>query len=281
MSGIDTRRIGDRLLALVGEAPHHNIHALNQLDSETKEGIYSLFIPEKVFEIFDIDVSTFCNAAGERVVNFITPKRAGFVIIEVRRKPDDRDCIFFLEMADTPFFKVEITFLIVNDLRSPRFNTDIDDAGRRTKFGTTRRNIAEEVRAMESGLAPGQVRQGLRLLKDFLPRALQCMSAMGQDMLVAEPLAYHDAVIFERYGFNYIRGKKKMVEINNQFGWGGFLSRKLDSSTPFRRPGAERSVRGRSWAIHDGILEEPWKDIEMYRSVNSAAEVCTFPGWVY
>lgn len=281
MRSIDTRRIGERLLALVGEASHHNIHALNQLDSQTKEKVYTLFIPEKVFDHFSIDRHTFINAAGERVVNFIAPKRAGFAIIEVRQYPDDRDCIFFLEMADTPFFKVEINFLIVNDLRGPRFNTDIDDAGRRTKFGTARRNIAEEIKAMEAGLAPGQVRRGLRLLRDFLPRALQCLTAMGHDMLVAEPLTYHDAIIFEHHGFNYIRGKKMMEEIDNGFKPGGDLFQKLDSSTPFRQPGAERSVRGRSWAIHDGILGEPWKDIEMYRSIGHAAEVCTFHGWVY
>lgn len=47
MRSTDTRRIGKRLLTLVGEASHHNIHALNQLDSQTKEKIYALFIYRK------------------------------------------------------------------------------------------------------------------------------------------------------------------------------------------------------------------------------------------
>ncbi|MDI6829979.1 MAG: hypothetical protein QME88_01460 [Actinomycetota bacterium] len=281
MRSTRTRMVEEELKRLVGDSPHHNIHSLNQLDSETKEQVYSLLIPEKIFELFHIDRRTFLNREREKVLNLVSPRQAGFAIVEVREHPEDRDCIFFLEIADTPFFKVEITFLIVNDPRSPRFNTDIDDSGRRTKFGTARRNLEEEVRAMQAGLAPGQVRRGLHVLRDFMPLVLEFLSAMGQDMLVAEPLAYHDAIIFEKYGFNYIRGRKKMEDINRGFQPGGELFLRLDGSTPFRMPGAEKTVRGRSWAIHDGILGEPWKDVEMYRPVGQPAEVCTFPGWVY
>lgn len=273
--------IPSRFRRLVGEEPFYSIHSLNQLEKEVREKVYSLLIPEAIFQRFSIDPATYTNPEGERVVNFITPHHAGFAILEVRRKPEDKDCIFFLEIADTAFHKIEITFLIINDPDSPRFNTDIDPEGRRTKFGTTRRNIEEEIRAMQAGLAPGQVRKGLRLLGDFLPLALGFVKAMGHDMLVAEPLAYHDAIIFEKYGFNYIRGRKLMEEIHREFQPGGSLYRKLDGSTPFRMPGAERTVRGRSWAIHDGILDQPWKGVEMYRSVDSPSHVCTFPGWVY
>jgi len=281
MRGTAWRKVEEEFESLAGDVPHHSIYALNQLDPEAKEALYSLLIPDRVFEMFEIDRRTFRNRDGERVVKFIHPSQSGFAIIEVREHPEDRDCIFFLEMADTAFFKVEITFLIVNDPRSPRFNTDIDEAGRRTKFGTMRRNIPEEMAAMRAGLAPGQVRRGLRLLGEFLPLALSFISAMGQEMLMAEPLAYHDAIIFEHHGFNYVRGRKFMEDIDRGFRPGGELLRKLDGSTPFRMPGAEKTVRGRSWAIHDGILGVPWKGVEMYRAVDRAADVCTFPGWVY
>ncbi len=281
MCSIKTRGVGDELRSLVGDSPHHNIHALNQLDDELKERAYTLLVPDKVFELFNIDRLTFLNGDEERVLNLVSPRQAGFAIIELREHPQDRDCIFFLEIADTPFFKVEITFLIVNDPRSPRYNTDIDDSGRRTKFGTARRNKSEELKAMRAGLAPGQVRQGLRLLKEFMPRVLQFISVMGHDMLVAEPLAYHDAIIFEHHGFNYVRGRKKMEDINSGFAPGGELYEQLDEGNPFRLPGAEKTVRGRSWAIHDGILGEPWKEIEMYRPLSKPASVSTFPGWVY
>ena len=134
---------------------------------------------------------------------------------------------------------------------------------------------------MQAGLAPGQVRKGLRLLRHFFPLSLQFFSSMGQDMITAEPLAYHDAIIFENYGFDYIRGKKLMKDIDEGFQPGGELFKQLDGSTPFRQPGMEKSVRGRSWALHDGILGEPWKGPEMYRSLEHASNVCTFPGQAY
>lgn len=265
---------------LVGGLPHLTIHDLNQMGKETKERLYSLLIPDKVFDLFDIDRRDFTNRQGERVVKIIASERTLFAIIEVREHPGDQDCIFFLEIEDTAFYKVDINFLIINDPHGPRFNTDLDENGRRTKFSTVKRNIPEEIRAMEAGLAPGQVRPGLRLFKDFVQIARDFMLAMGQDMVVSEPLGYNNAIIFESQGFGYIRGRRKMEEINKGFQPGGELFRMLDGSTPFRKPGAEKTVRGRSWAIHDGILGEPWRGIEMYHPLKPA-NVCTFPGWIY
>jgi hypothetical protein len=269
-----------RFQELVGDKPHRTIHELNQLKKERKEQLYALLIPNKVFDLFGIDPRGFTNREGERVVKIIASERTLFAIIEVREHPVDHDCIFLLEIEDTAFYKVDINFLIINDPHGPRFNTDIDETGRRTKFATVRRNIPEEVRAMEAGLAPGQVRPGLRLLKDFIPIATDFINAMDQDMVMAEPLAYNNAIILEEQGFGYIRGRRKMEEINEGFQPGGELFKRLDGSTPFRMPGMEKTVRGRSWAIHDGILGEPWRGIEMYRP-HKPCNVSTFPGWVY
>ncbi len=280
MEGTASFDLAREFRRLVGDAGHHSIHDLNQLEDNTKLRLYSLLVPAKIYDLLGIDRETFSNSDGERVVEVKAPPRETFAIIEVREHPGDQDCVFFLEIEDTAFFKIDINFLIVNDPRSPRFNTDVDEAGRRTKFATVRRNIPEEVRAMEAGLAPGQVRRGLRVFKDFVPLARDFVAAMGQDMVVAEPLAYNNAIIFESYGFNYIRGRRKMEEIHAGFQPGGELHARLDGSTPFRLPGMEKTVRGRAWAIHDGILGEPWRGIEMYRA-REPANVCTFPGWVY
>jgi len=269
-----------RFQELVGDRPHRTIHELNQLEKERKEQLYSLLIPDKVFDLLGIDRQTFTNREGEKVVEIIASERTLFAVIEVREHPGDQDCVFLLEMEDTAFYKVDINFLIINDPHGPRFNTDIDETGRRTKFATVRRNIPEEIRAMQAGLAPGQVRPGLRLFKDFMSIAIDFIEAMGQDMVVAEPLAYNNAIIFESHGFGYIRGRRKMEEINEGFQPGGELFERLDGSTPFRQPGMEKTVRGRSWAIHDGILGEPWRGIEMYRP-RKPCNVCTFPNWVY
>jgi hypothetical protein len=96
-----------------------------------------------------------------------------------------------------------------------------------------------------------------------------------------EPLAYHNAILFERLGFNYVQGLRKMGWIHSAFQPGGHLTKSLDGSTPFRRPDAWRSVRGRSWAIHDGILGEAWHGIRMYKRVHQRAGVDTFPDGPY
>lgn len=269
------------LSELSGGARLGSIHAINQLPLETKERVYRRLIPDKLFTRFSIDPETFLNTHQEKVVDFITPRQAGFAIIEMRRHPDDKDCVFFLEMADTPLSKIEITFLIVNDPDSPRFDIDRDEKGRRTKFGTAHRNPDEEIRAMHFGLAPGQIRKGLGVMNEFMPGLIDFVSQMGQDMFLVEPLAYHNAIAFERFGFNYLRGQKIMDYIQKEFQPGGELFKRLDGSTPFRQPGSEKTVRGRSWAIHDGIMDEPWRDVEMYRSIEKPARISTFPDGVF
>jgi hypothetical protein len=167
---------------------------------------------------------------------------------------------------------------VVNDPASERFETDRDWRGERTKFGTFRRNIPEEIRAMEAGLAPGQVRRGLRLSRALIPIFESFVRRLGHDYYLMEPLTYHNAILFERLGCNYVQGLRKMQWINWAFQPGNPLQEALDSSTPFRRPDAWRTVRGRSWAIHDGILGEPWHGIKMYKRVSKHAGVDTFPG---
>jgi len=97
------------------------------------------------------------------------------------------------------------------------------------------------------------------------------------EMIVAEPLTYDNAVRYEKYGFDYLTGRLLMQRIHEGFAPGGFLHRRLDGSTPFRMPGMERTVRGRSWAIHDGIMDEPWDDVRIYRMIGRPAAINTFP----
>ncbi|HEX2696421.1 MAG TPA: hypothetical protein VHM28_01860, partial [Anaerolineales bacterium] len=81
-------------------------------------------------------------------------------------------------------------------------------------------------------------------------------------------------VIFERYGFAYQQGRKLMERIHAGFTEEGELVKKLDGST-FRRAEARNSVRLRSWAIHDGILGEPFTNVTMYKHVGKTAGVST------
>jgi hypothetical protein len=62
------------------------------------------------------------------------------------------------------------------------------------------------------------------------------------------------------------------------------LYRALDGSNLFRQPDQWRSVRGRAWAIHDGILEvlgARWDKLRMVKQVGEHAGVDTFPNAIY
>src|SRR5690606_22485116 len=92
-----------------------------------------------------------------------------------------------------------------------------------------------------------------------------------------EPLAYHNAILFERYGFGYVKGQKEMERIHCEFQPGGQLYRALNPDTSFRHPQAATTVRGRSWAIHDGILGYPFTGFQMYKLLGKHLRINTFP----
>jgi acetoin utilization protein AcuC len=142
-------------------------------------------------------------------------------------------------------------------------------------FGTKFRNLEAEIAAMEYGLAPGQIRKGLRLLGAAINGFERFVKSLGQDLYFVEPLYYHVAYIFERYGFSYSKGKRLMDRIQTGFTPDGNLLSSLDGSTPFRKPDSANNIRLRSWAIHDGILDQPFTDVTMYKQVGINANVNT------
>jgi hypothetical protein len=104
---------------------------------------------------------------------------------------------------------------------------------------------------------------------------------VGHRFYFLEPLSYNSAILYERGGFQYVKGKDNMEYIDREFRPGGVLNARLDGSTPFRKPEFWKTVRGRSWAIHDGILDEPWESPKMYKTVGVIGGVCTFTGEGY
>lgn len=254
-----------------------SLRNINSLSVTEKEHIYGKLVPKRIFSMFDISPETFRGADGKRKIHFIAPEGLGLCRIDVRLAPDDRDAVFFLEIADTQFHQMELAFCIINDPDSPRFDVDVDESGKETCFATLGRNIPEEIRAMEAGLFPNQTHRGLRMFAEFLPVLERFVDSLGMEIIVAEPLTYDNAIRYEKYGFEYITGKRLMLEINEGFRPGNIYHQRLDGSTPFRRPGYESTVRGRSWAIHDGILDKPWDDIRIYLQVGCRAGINTFP----
>jgi hypothetical protein len=256
----------------------YSLRQINGLPLAVKEGIYRCLVPDQVLEQYGIDPDTLCDVRGNRLVSFTCPEGNRIVEIDVRPEVGFPDSLLYLELTDTRLNQIEVMLLVVNDPGAERFETDRDWQGERTKFGTFRRNIPEEIRAMEAGLAPGQVRRGLRLSRALIPVFESFVSRLSHDYYLIEPLAYHNAILFERLGFNYVQGLRKMQWIHLAFQPGGPLHEALNGSTPFRRADAWRTVRGRSWAIHDGLLQESWSGFKMYKQVGRHAGVDTFPG---
>lgn len=257
--------------------PLFSLMDINRLPVAQREEIYGTLVPEPLLTRFDIDLQSLRGTDGERKVRFICPEGLGLLRIEVRLHPADRDCLFFVEVADTPYGQIELSFCLINDPSAPRFDVDRDTFGNENCFGTVRRNIPEEIRAMEAGLSPCQVRSGLNLFTSFFAGFERFVDALGITTIVAEPLSYSNAIRYEQYGFDYITGKQLMLWIDREFRPDGVLHRRLDDSSPFRRPGMEKTVRGRSWAIHDGILEHPWDGVKIYKVPGIDAGINTFP----
>ncbi len=271
---------GTRFIAPDGSLLN-SLAAINQLPDDVRDQVYRTLLVNEMLERYVIDSQTLCNPRGETAVTFDASPNIGLVELRVWRQLSDRDPLLYMQLADTTNNQMIVLLFITNDPDQPRFPVDRDWGGEPTKFGTLTRNIAAETIAMDAGLAPGQVRQGLRMARKMMPNFERFITRLGHDLFLLEPLAYHSAILFESFGCAYSQGRRRMEQIHQGFQPGGEYFRRLDGSTPFRRPGAENTVRGRSWAIHDGILGEPYTDFHMYKHVGKDAGVSTFPNSVW
>lgn len=238
--------------------------------------LYSQLLPERLCSMLKIDRNDPLPAVRQGILKVVAP--AGLPLVRIEAwSPECRDAVFFLELSDTQFHQMELSFCMIRDPASPRFDVDVDQQGENNWFSSRGRNIPEEIRAMDAGLFPNQVRRGLRMFGEFLPLLERFTDGLGMEMIVAEPLTYDNAIRYEKYGFDYLLGRRLMMEIDREFHPGGRYFGRLDGSTPFRRPGAEKTVRGRSWAIQDGILDEPWDEVQIYKMIGVHAGLNSFP----
>lgn len=250
------------------------IGGINKLPEHEKRAIYGRYIPKELIKKFHLPDPVH----NKDLLKFRFAEGASDVEMMLYHQPGFPDPILYAHLTDTMNGQIHVLLYILNDPASPRFNVDRMPDGTRTQFGTLRRNLPEEHAALQAGLSPGQVRKGLRLLQHALLAFEEFISSLGHELYFVEPLYYHNAVIFERYGFAYQVGKRQMDSIQAGFQSGGELRQRLDEANPFRSPAAADSIRLRSWAIHDGILGEPFTNVTMYKRVGKSANIDTTPG---
>ena len=257
---------------------------LNSLPENPKLRLYRTLLPIQVLAEFDINPRTWKNPDKVPQVKLVAEKGSNKVRLSAWYGESTKNEFFHLELADNAYNGINLNFLIANNPISQRYEIDTDEQGRETHFGTVYRNLKEEEKAMQAGLAPGQIREGLRCSQIVFNHIETFLTLMAHHAFFLEPLTYVSAWLFERRGFAYVQGHKLMDTIHKEFQPDGALYKALDGSTPFRQPDQWKTVRGRAWAIHDGILEvigQKWDGLKMVKQIGRHAGVETFPGSDY
>ncbi len=225
---------------------------------------------------FHIDPE-FVDAEGHPLLTLRCREGTTDVVLDLRHRVDDPDPLLYVHLTDTINGQIHVLLYVVNDPESPRFDVDRMPDGTPTKFGTSMRNLDAEMAALEAGLAPGQVHKGLRILRESIESFEEFIRSLSHHTYFVEPLYYHNAIIFEKYGFAYERGRRLMERIQEGFTDGGDLQNLLTPSSLFRLPTFSSSIRGRSWALHDGILGEHFSGVTMHKRIGEHAGISTFP----
>lgn len=239
--------------------------------------LFQILTPAHMLAHFSIDPIRLTDPTG-RPVAFVHAGADGASLrFELFHEGAAAEPLGELELADTLFNQIEVVWVTVQNPQALRYDIDLLPDGSSSFRGTAGRNRVAEEAAMLAGLAPGQVRKGLRAFGWLMDRIETLMICLNQPTYIAQPLFYHTAVMFERYGFGYVQGEAAMEEIQREFQPGGKLCLRLDGSTPFRRPEMADTIRGRAWAIHDGVLDAPWDRVKMIKRVGVNAGVNTAP----
>jgi hypothetical protein len=247
--------------------------------------LFRILIPWDCFAQFHIEPETFQDPHGRLRLRVLYRNRGRVLNVRITDPDDPMDPIYSIFLGEYGDDGVDAIGININDPRSRRFEVDLDQFGRipADQF-SGRRNVKEEIEAMKAGLAPGQVKKGLRWFGEALAGLEAFLKRLNKRFIHCEAMAYHNAMIYERHGFGYEfrTFRDEMSWIDREFrAPSGILYKRLDGSSAFRQRGYERTVRGRSWAIHDGIMGRPWAKPLMVKEVEIHAGVNTFPDGVY
>jgi len=247
-------------------------------DIERQHQLFRVLLPIDRLVQYGIDPITLTDAEGRHITRVLIDATQAGVRLELYHSGDAVDAMMEFELRDTLFNQIEVVWLAIQDPLAPRFNVDVMPDGETTLRGATRRNLEAEADALAHGLAPGQIRPGMHEFASEVERMETFMLCLGQRDYIAQPLYYHTAVLFEHAGFSYLQGQTRMERIHAGFSANGDLCDRLGGPSPFRQQALADSVRGRAWAIHDGILDEQWDRVRMVKRLGVNAKVNTCPG---
>ncbi len=275
------REAGTRVDLTQGRKEPVALREVTEWDLERQRMLFRILVPLHVLARYHIDPVLGTDPAGNPVFFARQGLAEGSYKFELFHEGGFPEPIAELELADTQFNQIEVVWVTLQDPLAHRYDTDILPGGSSTMRGTVGRNVVAEEGAMMAGLSPGQVRRGLHAFGWLAERIETLMLCLNQHEYVAQPLFYHTAVLFERYGFSYIQGKALMEEVQNGFQPGGEYYARLDESSPFRRRVLADTVRGRSWAIHDGVMGDRWDRVRMVKRLGVQAHISTAPGVIW
>src|SRR5919198_6304436 len=137
------------------------IGGINKLAEDEKRAIYARYIPKELLEKFNIPDPTH----NKELLRFRFAAGASDVEMSLFHQADFPDPVLYAHLTDTMNGQIHVLLYILNDPEAPRFDVDRMPDGSPTRFGTLKRNLEAEKAALEYGLAPGQIRRGLRLLQ--------------------------------------------------------------------------------------------------------------------
>lgn len=243
-----------------------------------RERFFARLLPPEFLEHYGLAEPRLWRDDGAGVLRWLASSAEGILRLEVWPEPAGDDPALALELADTRDRQMEAGWIVINDIAGPRYHLDRAGDGSPLAIGDHRRNLGEELRALAAGLAPNQVRPGLRLFRPVIQRIEALARELGKDKLYVVPLAYHNAIKYEHYGFGYVGDSGTLHWIDREFRPGGCLRRSMDGTRPFRLPWMADTIRGRSWAIRDGVLGHHWAAPRMVKNLFAAGAEDTFPG---
>lgn len=130
----------------------NTIRGINDLPPADKDPIYQTLIPAWVYSMFGISADN--TIRGTYVIHKRCPAGSSTVELSVYHAPEATEPVIYLHMGDTLTSRLIVLLVVINDPKSPRFAVDMDEHGQPNELGTRARNIPEEWRALDAGLAP-------------------------------------------------------------------------------------------------------------------------------